>query len=391
MNPEIEKYAQRMSAAKVREIMPRRMAHIMAGLPVPPRLDYAANVTAAALHPKEQYLLVSEVIEREGGARSFVLVPDTENGTASLAPFCPGHFLNFKLKIGDSTIARDYSICCPASWAGAGKYMITVKPSADGFAGNWICENWKAGTPVLASAPLGEFTYSRLRDSSNIVGVCGGSGVTPFYSMAASIAEGSLNARLTLIYGSRSREDAMLIGELEKLADTCDKFKLVSVIGDPISADIIKAAAPEGDYSLFVCGPLGMLKYLETQIPLLGLPGRRIRKKTVGVTSAALEEGWDSALAGKVFDLTVNLRDKSVTVPCAAEESILVAMERAGLNPPSHCRSGECGWCRSRLVSGQVFMPERSDFRRLADLEYGYIHPCCTFAVSDLTISVMCE
>ena len=84
MNPEIEKYAQRMSAAKVREIMPRRMAHIMAGVPVPPRLDYAANVTAAALHPKEQYLLVSEVIEREGGARSFVLVPDESRGAKAL-------------------------------------------------------------------------------------------------------------------------------------------------------------------------------------------------------------------------------------------------------------------------------------------------------------------
>ena len=391
MNPEIEKYARRMPAEKVREIMPRRMAHIMAGAPVPPRLDWAANVTAAALHPEEQYLLVSEVIEREGGAKSFVLVPDAGKGTEALAPFCPGHFLNFRLKIGDSTIARDYSICCPASWAGAGKYMITVKPSADGFAGNWICENWKAGTPVLASAPLGEFTYTRLRDSSTIVGVCGGSGVTPFYSMAASIAEGTLDADLTLLYGSRSREDAMLIGELEKLAGSCERFRLISVIGEPISADIIRAAAPAGDYSLFVCGPLGMLNYLDTQLPLLGLPRRRVRRKTVGVTSAALEEGWNPELAGKVFNLTVNLRDTTVTVPCAAEESILVAMERAGLNPPSHCRSGECGWCRSRLVSGEVFMPERSDFRRLADLEYGYIHPCCTFATSDLTISVMCE
>lgn len=391
MKPENARYAARMSPEKVREIMPRRMAHIMAGAPVPPRMDFAANVTAAALHPEEQYLLVSEVIEREGGAKSFVLVPDGEKGTKALAPFSPGHFLNFRLKIGDSTISRDYSVCCPASWAGKGRYMITVKPSEDGFAGNWICANWKAGTPVLASAPLGEFTYSRLRDSSSIVAVCGGSGVTPFYSMAASIAEGTLDADLTLFYGCRSREDAMLLGELEKLADSCGRFRLVCVVDEPVSADIIRASAPEGDYSLFVCGPEGMLEYMDTQISLLNLPKRRVRIKICGVTTADQEQGWNPELAGKVFSLTVNIRDRSFTVPCAAEETILVAMERAGLNPPSHCRVGECGWCRSRLLSGDVFVPARSDFRRLADHEYGYIHPCCTFALSDVTICVTCE
>lgn len=62
MNPEIENYARRMPAEKVREIMPRRMAHIMAGAPVPPRLDYAANVTAAALHPEEHIIFEEDQI-----------------------------------------------------------------------------------------------------------------------------------------------------------------------------------------------------------------------------------------------------------------------------------------------------------------------------------------
>ena len=49
---------------------------------------------------------------------------------------------------------------------------------------------------------------------------------------------------------------------------------------------------------------------------------------------------------------------------------------------------GECGWCHSKLVSGEVYTPKRVDGRREADFLYGYIHPCCSFPLSDLVIEV---
>ena len=148
---------------------------------------------------------------------------------------------------------------------------------------------------------------------------------------------------------------------------------------------------PEGDCSLFVCGPAAMMRAMEAAIAPLGLPERRIRRKTYGVTEAALEADWPREAAGKTFCLTVKMRDRELTVPCAAGESVLVAMERAGLEPPSRCRSGECGWCRSRLAAGTVYVPARTEHRRKADLAYGYIHPCCSFPTSDLTLCVGCE
>ena len=52
------------------------------------------------------------------------------------------------------------------------------------------------------------------------------------------------------------------------------------------------------------------------------------------------------------------------------------------------CRSGRCGWCRSRLVSGDVFVPESRDGRLTGDAEYGWIHPCVTYPLSDLTLEI---
>ena len=74
------------------------------------------------------------------------------------------------------------------------------------------------------------------------------------------------------------------------------------------------------------------------------------------------------------------------TIPCSTEETVLVALERAGINAPSSCRSGECGFCRGRLTNGNVFIPNGIDSRRLADSSHGIIHPCCSYPMSNLTL-----
>ena len=75
----------------------------------------------------------------------------------------------------------------------------------------------------------------------------------------------------------------------------------------------------------------------------------------------------------------------------AADETVLVALERAGVAAPSRCRGGECGWCRAKLDKGEVFLPEYLDKRRMADVSAGYIHPCCSYPLSDLSIEVWPE
>ena len=63
-------------------------------------------------------------------------------------------------------------------------------------------------------------------------------------------------------------------------------------------------------------------------------------------------------------------------------------MERAVLSVPSSCRTGGCGFCHSKLVSGK-FSIAGADKRRLADVKFGYIHPCVTYPDSDMEIIVL--
>ena len=82
------------------------------------------------------------------------------------------------------------------------------------------------------------------------------------------------------------------------------------------------------------------------------------------------------------------MRDQVYTVAALENETLLTAMERAGLKAPSRCKSGSCGFCHSRLISGEYHVNKEHEYRRLADLKFGYIHPCCTYPESDMEIDV---
>ncbi|MBR6350874.1 MAG: (2Fe-2S)-binding protein, partial [Firmicutes bacterium] len=66
-------------------------------------------------------------------------------------------------------------------------------------------------------------------------------------------------------------------------------------------------------------------------------------------------------------------------------------LERAGIRIETGCRSGECGFCRTKLLSGNVFVSPISDGRRAADKDFNYLHACAAYPTSDLKIKIPIE
>ena len=359
---------------------------------------FNANILGKQLHPHVQYAKIAKVADH-GNAKSFTLVPDADKGTEQLAYFRAGQYVSIALDIGEAKLNKPYTIrSCPKD-ALNGSYTITVKRSPNGFASDYILDNWQEGTTVKLSAPLGEFYHQELRDAAHVIALAGGSGITPFYSMAAAIADGTEDFTLTILYGSRTKDAILLKDELDEVAARANgKVKIVHVLSHEeaegcehgfLTADLIKKYAPEGDYSLFLCGPKGMYAFAGQELPKLGLKARRIRKELPGEYGDPTKDAaYPAEAAGKTYQITVIVRDQTQVVPCRADQTLLDAMEKAGIRAPSHCRSGECGWCHSRLVSGDVYIPEDTDGRRLADKKFGWLHPCCSYPISDVTLEV---
>ena len=156
-----------------------------------------------------------------------------------------------------------------------------------------------------------------------------------------------------------------------------------------VTAELIKKYAGEGDYSVLMCGPKAMYTFCEGECKKLGLPKRRYRAEMSGDYMGVVDNAdYPKEQIGREYSLTVLIHGEATRLKCQAGESLLWAMERAGINAPSHCRSGECGWCHSRLVSGEVYVPAEVDGRRVADKKFGWIHPCVSYPLSDITLEV---
>ena len=366
-----------------------------------PDMPDQAMVIAKALHPKKQFVKVEEVITRADDCKSFVLVPDTAKGTTALAYFGAGKYLSVFEEIEGMKITRAYSISSKPKDALDGKYMLTIKRVDGGLMSNYILDNWTVGTEVTVSAPEGHFEYQPLRDAKKVICIAGGSGITPFISMAGAIVDGDEDFEMTLLYGSRNKDAVLFYDELEELKKN-EKINVVHVFSDPdadtsadgiekgfITAELIKKYAPSDEaYSVFICGPQAMYDFLDKEIEKLGLAKKFVRHEMFGEFHDPKSQKDYPNDIPETVSITVTIQDVTKTVTGSTNDSVLQILEKNGISAPSRCRSGECGFCHTHLLSGSVYVPKHLEYRRLADFKFNCIHPCCSFPLSDLVINV---
>ena len=367
-----------MDLLRFKKMVPKRRKMLEEGSATPLPVSYRVNETARILHPGVQEAELIAVKNETYDMKTYTFK------LSSKMMFRVGSYVTVGHQIGGSYVSRPYAISSsPLTALEKGVVEVTVKKA--GFFSDWMYDNAKEGDKFEIGDPSGFFCYDGIRDEKNVVGIAGGSGITPFVCMARAINEGSEDFALTLFYGARTEKDLAFKQELDKLVS--DKFNVIYVLSDEengkyehgfVTAELIAKYAPE-KYSVFMCGPQAMYDFADKQMEKLGIGGKYVRKESncVGTRDVKPQE----------FTLTVHIRDQVFTVKADSRETILTAMERAGLKVPSKCRAGGCGYCHSRLISGK-FTIAGADKRRLADSKFGFIHPCCSYPDSDMELDV---
>lgn len=366
-----------MDLLRFKKMVPKRREKLAEGSSAPLPKTYRVNETAKILHPGYQSAKLTRIEQNTADTKTYTF--ETEHPFY----FRAGQYVTLGCKVGESEVSRPYAISSAPKAALGRRVSLTVKKC--GFFSGYLFDEAKVGDVFTLGDPSGDFCHEPVKDAEQLVGLAGGSGVTPFYSMAQAIADGTMDCALTLFYGAKTEAELIFKKELDALVS--EKFKVVYVLSDEekagyehgfIGADLIKKYV-SGDFTAMLCGPAAMYAFADRELASLGLPLRRIKKEAncVGVRD----------VPPQTYTLTVHIGFDTYTVPADARETVLTALERAGLKVPAKCRAGGCGFCHSKLVSGS-FSVAGADKRRIADKKFGYIHPCCSYPDSDMELIV---
>ncbi|MGH1538933.1 MAG: PDR/VanB family oxidoreductase [Arenicella sp.] len=212
-------------------------------------------------------------------------------------------------------------------------YTISVRRDDEGRGGSlFMHQKVKIGDEMSISYPVNLFSLD-LRAKKHLM-IAGGIGITPFLAQIPQIS--SLHGHFELHYATRSPSLASYADTL-----TTQHPDNVHVYYDDmkqfINLEGLLTGQPLGTH-LYVCGPKGMIEWVRKTAAEYGWP-----RETVHY------EEFLAPAPGKPFQ--VELATSKKTIQVGESQSLLEAMESAGVEAPYLCRGGACGQCETDVCS----------------------------------------
>jgi ring-1,2-phenylacetyl-CoA epoxidase subunit PaaE len=342
-------------------------------------------------------LRVIEIVPETAEASSirFEVPPELRDAFS----FKAGQHLTLKAEIGGQEVRRNYSLCtAPAEQ----DWMVTVKRIQDGIFSNWVGDELKPGDTIDVMPPHGSFTTEF--DSGarrKLVGIAGGSGITPVMSLLRTTLRTEPESGFTLLYGNRDSNSIIFLEELARLKDRhLDRFELyhfldqeegdVELFNGMLDRARVDDAiehlvdSPEEVDGWFICGPGPMMDAAESALVDRGIPRERIHieRFTADRPPEALVKEMaelQSKAAGLTVSVTLDGRTRKVPF---TEGNILDSARAAGLPAPYACKAGVCATCRAKVTSGHVEMAARYGLTD-EEIEAGYVLTCQSVPAGD--------
>ncbi len=281
----------------------------------------------------------------------------------------PGQHLTLRFHLGGEEVRRPYSI---SSSPFTGEPLrITVKRVPNGLVSNHINDSVSAGAEIEVTPPFGGFCLDPVANGYRTHYFFGaGSGITPLFSMLASVLHAEPYSSAYLIYGNTDVKNIIFKEPLAALSTSHpDRLAVVHTLSSPslwssfqawsgrIDARIVGRFIEEyppyaQDTQYHVCGPGDMNACVRGALMDLDVPQERIHLESY----RAGDDDFGQEVESVDAVATVTLDDTTTTVEVPKGKTVLEALLDAGLRPPYSCQAGVCSACRARIVRGKVHM-----------------------------------
>lgn len=347
-------------------------------------------------------LRVAAIFEETHNVRTFRLA--STDGSVLPFDFVAGQYLNLSLDVAGKKVNRSYTIA--SSPTQVAHCEITVK--RDGVGSTFLHDNLKEGLLLNVAAPAGRFTFTGT-GSTSVVMIAAGVGITPLMTKIRYLTDISWPGDIYLSYSVRTERDIIFNDELEYLQRRHPNLHVLLMVtraegqtwsglqGRLTAERLLRHAPCLRDSAVHICGPDAMLEPTKQMLREIGVPDERIRFESFASPNRAGADDAAPALAdagvvtapvmasasGRSATVTFARSNREATV--APDESILEASERAGVNIDFDCRSGICGQCKTKLLTGVVQMATQ-DALSSKDVAGGYILACQARCTGPVTV-----
>lgn len=305
----------------------------------------------------------------------------------ALPSYKPGQFLTFQLNLpagsgatepAGRTITRCYSL---SDRPGLDSYRISVKRAAapagrtdcpPGLSSSHLHDHVHEGDVLRVKAPGGHFHLDA--DSPGpVVLIGGGIGITPMMSMLRWCLDEQPERVVHLFYGVRHRGEQAYKDQLDALAARHERFHLHVVYSRPapddvpgrdyqhtghVDIDLLRRTLPHGRHQFYVCGSPALMESLVPALAEWGVPTADIHFEAFGPSSVRLAGSAGAAtVAADAAEapVEVHFRRAGRTLTWDGQDgNLLDFAERHGVEVDSGCRSGGCGACETKMLSGTV-------------------------------------
>ncbi len=308
---------------------------------------------------------VARVFAETREVKTFRLAP-VDDGPLPF-DYLPGQFLNVILPADGARpqkTKRSYTIA--SSPTQAAYCEITLKREPDGVVSRYLHDSVHEGSEIRISAPYGRFTFTG-DEAKSIVLIGGGVGVTPLMSVVRYLTDRAWPGEIVLFFCFRTPADFIFREELEHLARRHPNLRVVATVSQPagtnwggrtgrLSADLVREIVPDiAQRLVHLCGPKAMMESTRAFLLEFGVARERIRFESFGpATPPAAPRKLDAATAATLPTVRFARSEKSAPLP--PDQTVLDAAESVGVEIEWSCRSGTCGSCIVKLLSGEVSM-----------------------------------
>ncbi len=254
-----------------------------------------------------------------------------ERSDGELLPtFSGGAHTVVEMKDGEVSRLNPYSLMSDPNDRTA--YTISVRRDEEGRGGSlFMHRNVKVGDRMTISYPVNLFALD-LRAKKHLM-IAGGIGITPFLSQIRQLDYA--NGHFELHYACRNRALGSYVDYLTS-AHPNDVHIYFDEMKQAIDLENLLDGQPLGTH-IYVCGPAGMINWVRDTAEKLGWPREAVHF-----------EEFLAPQSGKPFQVELAASNKTIEV--GEHQSLLEAIEAAGVDAPYLCRGGACGQCETNVV-----------------------------------------